>query len=77
MLSLGMVVVAAAGAALAAEAPNVTTVTVTAKRHEVAVERVAPKAPVDATLNVPIDMPEAAIEFNLSLAKPAAERAAS
>ena len=76
VLSIGMLFAAAVGTAIAAEEPSVTTITVTGKRHELAVERLPPKAVVEAAVVMPIDMPEADIDFQLSLAKPTPERTA-
>jgi hypothetical protein len=64
-LSLGMLLAVAASPALAADEPTVPTITVTAKRHEPTVERVAPQAPVEATVVLPTDMPEDDIDFHL------------
>jgi hypothetical protein len=69
MLMVGMVFGATSIAAMAAEEPNVPTITVTAKRHATlpATERVAPREDVHATFVMPTDMPEAAIDYHLTL----------
>ena len=56
-----------AAAATAAEDQSIPTITVTAKRpHAPAVERVAPRTPVEITLTLPTDMPEAEIDYHLA-----------
>ena len=66
MFTIGILVAAAAGASTAAEEP-IPTITVAAKHHAVAVERVAPDASIDKTPFVmPTDMPEAEIHYQLA-----------
>jgi hypothetical protein len=69
MMTIGMVFAVTATAAMAAVESNVPTITVTAKRpHSTAlvVERVPPRAAIDATLVLPTYMPEAEIDYRLS-----------
>ena len=81
MLTAGMLLAATAAAAMAAEEPNVLTVTVTAKRH-VTVPATAGQPPREAVLVsvvLPTDMPEAEIDYHLTPVAtppaPAVERA--
>ena len=68
MLTAGLLLVATAAAANAAEDQNVPTVTVTAKRHVAApaTEALPPRADVQITVVMPTDMPEAEIDYHLS-----------
>jgi hypothetical protein len=68
MMTAGMLVALAAAAAMAAEDPNVPTVTVTAKRHAtVPANQVAPpREAVQISVILPTDMPEAEIDYHLS-----------
>ena len=77
MLTIGLLLAAAASAGTAAEELSVTTITVTAKRHAPVVDRVPPKSAVDATVVMPTDMPEDDIDFHVSPFKPELERATS
>ena len=77
-LSVSLLLAAAGTAANAADEANVPTITFAAKRtHAPAVERVAPKAAVEATVVMPLDMPEADIDFHLPPIKATVERATS
>ena len=67
MLTVGMLFPAAtAAAATAAEEQIIDTITVTAKRHVPAAERVPPRADFEITMVLPTDMPEAEIDYHLS-----------
>lgn len=69
MMTAGMLVALAAAAAMAAEDPNVPTVTVTAKRHATApVDHAQPprEAVQIVAVILPTDMPEAEIDYHLS-----------
>ena len=68
MLTAGMLLAATAAVAIAAEEPNVPTVTVTAKRHATvpADEGLPPRAAVQISVVLPTDMPEAEIDYHLS-----------
>jgi len=68
MLTVGLLFGATALAATAAEEPRVPTITVMAKRHATlpATERVAPREDVQFTFEMPLDMPEAAIDSHLT-----------
>ncbi len=75
VLTIGMLLAAAASAGTAAEEPSVTTITVMAKRHAPVVDRVPPKWAVDATVVMPTDMPEDDIDFHVSPFEPELEPA--
>ena len=77
MLTIGLMLAAAASVGTAAEEQNVPTITVMAKRHAPVVERVPPKSIVEATIVMPTDMPEADIDFHVSPVGPALEHAIS
>jgi hypothetical protein len=65
-VAVGMLLAVAASVAAAADESTVLTITVTAKRHTPAVERVPPQAAaVEAKVVLPTDMPEADIDFHL------------
>ena len=66
MFTLATLFAAAATASAAAEDQNIPTITVTAKRHVPAVERVAPRTPVEIVVTLPTDMPEAQIDYHLA-----------
>ena len=55
--TLATLFAAAATAGAAAEDQSIPTMTVTAKRHAPAVERVAPRTPVEIVVTMPTDMP--------------------
>ncbi|HXS80334.1 MAG TPA: hypothetical protein VN818_08610 [Gammaproteobacteria bacterium] len=69
MLTAGMLLAATAAVAIAAEEPSVPTVTVTAKRHVTVPADVGlpPRAAVQISMVLPTDMPEAEIDYHLSL----------
>ena len=67
MFTVAMLFAAAATAGTAAEDQSIPTITVTAKRpHAPAVERVPPRTPVEITVPMPTDMPEAEIDYHLA-----------
>lgn len=67
MFTVAMLFAATATAGAAAGDQNIPTITVTAKRlHLPAVERVPPRTPVEVTVTMPTDMPEAEIDYHLA-----------
>jgi hypothetical protein len=66
MLTFAMLFAATATAGAAAEDQTIPTITVTAKRHVPAAERVPPATPVEITVTMPTDMPEAEIDYHLA-----------
>ena len=67
ILTVGMLLAAAAATAMAAEEPSFDTVTVTAKRHAtVPAAAEAPREAVQVSVVLPTDMPETEIDFHLT-----------
>ena len=67
MFTVAVLLAVGATAGAAAADQSIETITVTAKRlHVPAVERVPPRTPVEITVTLPTDMPEAEIDYHLA-----------